>query len=91
MAVVRPKEMEVSEGVTLLDDGEFPMCNEPGCTLKAAYKIVNGNKTIYTCKDHLDEGKVAMSALVGEDGWERKCSQDGPQDLNTTTFDHPTF
>lgn len=84
------KKMVVSEGVTFLDDGEMPVCSEPGCDSKAAYKIECGNAVAYTCKEHLAAGKTRMSASsVDED--ERVCSQDGPNDLNRTPLDTPAY
>lgn len=84
------KKMTVSEGVTFLDDGEMPMCNEPGCTKKAAYKIECGNAVAYSCKEHLAAAKTRMSASeVDED--ERVASQDGPNDLNRTVLDTPAY
>jgi len=85
------KKMIVSEGITLLDDGETPVCNEPACTEKAAYKIECGNTVVYSCKEHLAAAKTRISADGTIDDEERVCSQGGPNDLGKTMLTTPTY
>lgn len=89
MASEKFKKLIVSEGVTFLNDGEMPVCSEPDCTDKAAYKIECGNTVAYACKEHLASAKTRVSAEGNDE--ERVCSQDGPNDLNRTLLDTPAY
>lgn len=90
MAAESFKDMTISEGVTYLNDGEMLMCNEPGCTKKAAYKLECGNYVAYSCKEHLASAKTRMNESPADED-ARVCSQDGPNDLKRHVLDVPAY